>query len=245
VDERGKRSERSRGSVVIAAVSLCTPDGGQFLGIACRPYAGPASGSGVQVGTQDAVRRSYRRHRARGHARRAHQHVFVIVLFTTLPACSRHEPVGAATSNNAASVPASPMFKGEVVAELDKHILHIFQAEDSVYWFGSDGQGVYRDDGKELVRFTTEQGLSSDRVRGIQEDRLSVATSQLVDFAPTWPSPRAIRVCTVASTVRCDHARRVGSAWIRFRLLSHSRRLARLRRPSVPHGESRRAGRGG
>jgi ligand-binding sensor domain-containing protein len=60
---------------------------------------------------------------------------------------------------------------GETVSALDKAIWIVFQAKDSAYWFGSDGQGVYRYDGKELVRFTTVQGLSSDRVRGIQEDR--------------------------------------------------------------------------
>lgn len=65
----------------------------------------------------------------------------------------------------------APTAAGEIATELPKSVFHVFQAEDSAYWFGSDGQGAYRYDGKELVRFTTAHGLSSDRVRGIQEDR--------------------------------------------------------------------------
>jgi hypothetical protein len=61
--------------------------------------------------------------------------------------------------------------KGQIVAELDKAIFYIFQAKDSTYWFGSNEQGVYRYDGEALVNFTTNDGLVSNRIRGIQEDK--------------------------------------------------------------------------
>lgn len=65
---------------------------------------------------------------------------------------------------------ASPA-KGETVTELDKAIFYVFQAKDDTYWFGSNEQGVYRYDGKTLTRFSTKDGLVSNRIRGIQEDK--------------------------------------------------------------------------
>ncbi len=60
---------------------------------------------------------------------------------------------------------------GKTVKELDKAILYVFQEKDSVFWFGSDERGVYRYDGKALVNYTMAEGLVSNRIRGIQEDR--------------------------------------------------------------------------
>jgi ligand-binding sensor domain-containing protein len=59
---------------------------------------------------------------------------------------------------------------GHAVAELEKPIFSVFQAKDGTYWFGSNGQGLYRYDGSTLTQFTTQDGLCSDWVRGIQED---------------------------------------------------------------------------
>ncbi len=63
-----------------------------------------------------------------------------------------------------------PSAGGEVVAALDNRMWIVFQAKDRTYWFGSDGQGIYRFDGKTIVRFTTEHGLGGDHIRSIQED---------------------------------------------------------------------------
>jgi len=65
----------------------------------------------------------------------------------------------------------SPVAKGEVVKELDKAILYVYQAKDGTYWFGSDERGVYRYGGKTLVNFTTKDGLVGNRIRGIHEDK--------------------------------------------------------------------------
>lgn len=59
---------------------------------------------------------------------------------------------------------------GEPVTEVDKSIWLVFQDKQNHYWFGSDGQGVYRYDGNTILHFTTEHGLLSNRIRGIQED---------------------------------------------------------------------------
>ena len=65
----------------------------------------------------------------------------------------------------------SPHPPAATATELGTHIMCIHQAADSALWFGSDGQGIYRSDGKSLVRFTTDHGLTGNNIRSIQEDR--------------------------------------------------------------------------
>lgn len=61
--------------------------------------------------------------------------------------------------------------KGATVSELSKSIWSIFQDTNKNYWFGSNGQGVFRYDGKALTNYTTVDGLWDDQIRGIQEDK--------------------------------------------------------------------------
>lgn len=75
-------------------------------------------------------------------------------------------------------VPTSPAVApsaavGTVVTEVSRACWYVFQAKNGDYWFGSDGQGVYRwaGDGKPLVNYTTADGLSSNSIRGIQGDK--------------------------------------------------------------------------
>lgn len=58
---------------------------------------------------------------------------------------------------------------GDTVSTLDTRIFVVFQAIDNTCWFGSDGQGVYRFDGKTIVRLTTTHGLRGNRIRGISK----------------------------------------------------------------------------
>jgi ligand-binding sensor domain-containing protein len=64
--------------------------------------------------------------------------------------------------------------KGEIVSELGTSATYVFQAKNSDYWFGSNDRGVYRYDGRVIVNFTTRDGLCSDRIRGIQEDKTGI-----------------------------------------------------------------------
>lgn len=61
---------------------------------------------------------------------------------------------------------------GDTVSALARNTWIIFQDRHHNYWFGSDSQGVFRFDGKQIVRFSTKDGLLSNQVRGIQEDKL-------------------------------------------------------------------------
>ena len=62
---------------------------------------------------------------------------------------------------------------GDTVSELDKTIFIVFQANNNDYWFGSDGQGVFRSDGKTILHFATKDGLCNNRIREIKEDNVS------------------------------------------------------------------------
>ena len=59
---------------------------------------------------------------------------------------------------------------GNTVQELDNRIWVIHQDRAGNYWFGSNGNGVYRYNGQELVQFTMNHGLTDDQIRGIQEN---------------------------------------------------------------------------
>jgi len=59
---------------------------------------------------------------------------------------------------------------GDVVEKLGIHLWYVFQDRENNYWFGSDGEGVFRYDGKSIVNYTTKHGLPNDRIRQIQQD---------------------------------------------------------------------------
>ena len=61
--------------------------------------------------------------------------------------------------------------QGDTVNKLGDHLWYVFQDKNNNYWFGSNGEGVYRYDGKTIVNFTTKDGLASDTIRQIQEDK--------------------------------------------------------------------------
>ena len=74
-------------------------------------------------------------------------------------------------TNNSFSGHNSPVSINDTVTEIDKNIWIVFQDKHNNYWFGSDGQGVYRYDGKTILHFSTKDGLLNNRIRGIQEDK--------------------------------------------------------------------------
>lgn len=59
---------------------------------------------------------------------------------------------------------------GTIVSEVDNNIWAIYQDQKQNYWFGSNGRGLYRYDGKKIRRFTEKDGLIDNTIRGIQED---------------------------------------------------------------------------
>ena len=62
-------------------------------------------------------------------------------------------------------------FGANAVTKMGGAINCIFQDLNNNYWFASNGEGVYRYDGKTLIQFTTKDGLRDNQVLTIQEDK--------------------------------------------------------------------------
>lgn len=75
-----------------------------------------------------------------------------------------------ATSTLPNNVQESTMI-GDTVPALSDSLWYIYQDKKGNYWFGSNGEGVFRYDGKTILNFTTKHGLGSDSIRQIQEDK--------------------------------------------------------------------------
>jgi ligand-binding sensor domain-containing protein len=61
---------------------------------------------------------------------------------------------------------------GKLVENIDDKIWAIHQDKKENYWFGSNGNGVFHYDGKQLKLITTKDGLISNTIRAIKEDHL-------------------------------------------------------------------------
>ncbi|MEL7421983.1 MAG: two-component regulator propeller domain-containing protein [Bacteroidota bacterium] len=66
---------------------------------------------------------------------------------------------------------ASQITIGDTVAAIGNSAMIIFQDSRSNYWFGSNGQGAFRYDGKVVTQLTTKHGLCANQIWGIQEDQ--------------------------------------------------------------------------
>jgi hypothetical protein len=86
-------------------------------------------------------------------------------------AAPEHEPAPGGIANPAAAVASTePGELGDVVQDLDESLWIVHQDKQGRYWFGSDGNGVYRYDGRNILRYTTQHGLCNDHIRQILED---------------------------------------------------------------------------
>lgn len=95
----------------------------------------------------------------------------IAVLACAAPLVEGQNPTPASSGSSTPDDRESTPAKGEFVSEPGKSVMYIYHAKNNDYWFGSNDRGVYRYDGKALVNFTTNDGLVSNRIRGIQEDR--------------------------------------------------------------------------
>lgn len=89
--------------------------------------------------------------------------ILIFYILYSLTSCNGQSSAENANQN-------SKVVLGDTVSELSKSIWIVFQATNGDYWYGSDTDGVFRFDGKSIIKFSTEDGLKSNRTRGIQED---------------------------------------------------------------------------
>lgn len=59
---------------------------------------------------------------------------------------------------------------GDVVDKLGSNLMLVYQDSKSQWWFATWGDGLYRYNGKTIVHFTTQHGLSHNRTDQIVED---------------------------------------------------------------------------
>ncbi len=100
-------------------------------------------------------------------------YLITVLLAVTTATVSGQSPSSSNTppqNGNGADLNES-VAEGEIISELGKSVMYVFQAKNDDYWFGSNDRGVFRYDGSVIVNFTTRDGLCSDRIRGIQEDK--------------------------------------------------------------------------
>lgn len=90
--------------------------------------------------------------------------ILIFYILFSLTSCNGQSSAKNANQN-------SKVVLGDKVSELSKSIWIVFQATNGDYWYGSDTDGVFRFDGKSIINFSMEDGLKSNRTRGIQEDK--------------------------------------------------------------------------
>jgi ligand-binding sensor domain-containing protein len=91
--------------------------------------------------------------------------ILVFSLLAAFTSCSGQSPAKAENSTGKPAVEA-----GAIVSRLGDSLWYVFQDRKNNLWFGSNGQGVFRYDGKTIRNFTTKNGLSNDSIRQILED---------------------------------------------------------------------------
>ena len=100
------------------------------------------------------------------------------ILLLALPACGLAQDPATGESPQTAAVEAPPL--GKIVTEIDPRIWVIHQSRNGDHWFGSNGAGLYRYDGRKCIRYTQLNTSGNDQVRDIQEDaegHLLIATN--------------------------------------------------------------------
>jgi ligand-binding sensor domain-containing protein len=98
--------------------------------------------------------------------------LMALALIAALSACAVGQDKSPKSSEKVSGDDQKPTpANGKIVSELGKSVIYVLQAKNNDYWFGSNDRGVYRYNGKTLVNFTTKDGLVSNRIRGVQEDK--------------------------------------------------------------------------
>lgn len=77
---------------------------------------------------------------------------------------------GQQSTNDRASIADARNGVPDTVQELGERLWYVYEDKKGNYWYGSNGEGVYKYDGKTILNYTTKSGLTNDSIRQIQED---------------------------------------------------------------------------
>lgn len=100
--------------------------------------------------------------------------ILSIIITSCQPQNKPENPKGSTIEQTSVSKDATNFIKfgPTTTTEIGKNILCILQDKNDNYWFGTQNSGVYRYDGKTVVQYTKQNGLSDNQVQSIQEDKL-------------------------------------------------------------------------
>jgi ligand-binding sensor domain-containing protein len=93
-----------------------------------------------------------------------------ILLFSALTGLSSCNGQNQKSIENKSQQTVTPI-TGDTVSEIGGQIRCIFQDSKNNFWFATDGEGVYKYDGKSIVQFTAKHGLCSNFVWNVQEGK--------------------------------------------------------------------------
>ncbi len=65
---------------------------------------------------------------------------------------------------------AAPVTEYDPSNQISEYVREVFQDRDGDFWFGTNGDGVCRYDGKSLTYLSVEEGFGGKAVRGILQD---------------------------------------------------------------------------
>ncbi|MBK8698482.1 MAG: hypothetical protein IPN29_02640 [Saprospiraceae bacterium] len=91
--------------------------------------------------------------------------IFFLNILTLLTSCNGQTNTQSENSANSTSII-------DTVNKLGKDIAFVFQDNKNNYWFASKNEGVYKYDEKIIIHFTTKDGLTSNSIGEIKEDKL-------------------------------------------------------------------------
>ncbi len=101
----------------------------------------------------------------------------ILVVLLYLIRCNRHTTIEKTNNDvtNEITFPfkehRSDFLNPLSTTSLDQNIRSIFQDSKGIFWFGTNGAGIYRFDGIHLNQFTEKDGLSNNQILSIQEDQ--------------------------------------------------------------------------
>lgn len=90
--------------------------------------------------------------------------ILIFCILTFLCCCGRNDSRRHTKQDNIDSA-------GNIVSKINDNVWVIYQDLKGNYWFGTNGQGVYYYNGEFIKQYTVADGLVSNQIRGIQEDR--------------------------------------------------------------------------
>ncbi len=96
--------------------------------------------------------------------------LIAILLSLYLSSCSHASPNEDKPTKTSLKQLVEAAKNNKSFAKVDLRIWCIHQGKDGKLWFGSNGNGVYSYDGKDVVHHTVANGLSGYQVRDIQGD---------------------------------------------------------------------------